>query len=112
MSKRGPGIYDTLPEVIAERSASIIDLPADDMDQEPFKEQLKEFVESHVPKNDKNEVSDEVSWVSASWNSLYYSALNLPSKFLYYLSLSILFVTSVKYFSLFLKTFFGMCMTL
>lgn len=62
MPKRGPSIYNTLPKVVAERSASIIDLPDNDMDQGPFKEQLKEFVESHVPRSDKDEVYDEVSW--------------------------------------------------
>lgn len=61
MSKRGPSIYNTLPKVVAERSATIIDLPENDVNEEPFKEQLKGFVESHVPRSDKNEVYDEVS---------------------------------------------------
>lgn len=53
-------IYDVLPEVVTERSAKIIDLPAMDPQPESLKEELKDFVEARVPRNDRDEVQDEV----------------------------------------------------
>lgn len=53
-------IYDVLPEVVTERSAKIIDLPAMDPQPESLKEELKDFVEARVPRNDRDEVQDEL----------------------------------------------------
>ncbi|KAG0708272.1 hypothetical protein GWK47_024037 [Chionoecetes opilio] len=59
MARRGPSIYDVLPEVVVERAANIIDLPAPDSQQESLKEEFKHFVEAQVPTHDRDEVDKE-----------------------------------------------------
>ncbi|KAG0708271.1 hypothetical protein GWK47_024037 [Chionoecetes opilio] len=60
MARRGPSIYDVLPEVVVERAANIIDLPAPDSQQESLKEEFKHFVEAQVPTHDRDEVDKEM----------------------------------------------------
>lgn len=62
MARSTSSIYEALPEVVTERSANIIDLPATDLHQESLKKELKDFVEAQVPRYDRDEVHDEVSW--------------------------------------------------
>lgn len=54
-------IYSPLPNVVAERSAGIINLPPSGPDTESMREELKELVQTWVPKSDQDEVESEVS---------------------------------------------------
>ncbi|XP_042223692.1 ribonuclease P protein subunit p29-like [Homarus americanus] len=53
-------IYNTLPDVVVERSSALIDLPIEEQSAGSAKQQLRDFLEAHVPKNDRDEINSEV----------------------------------------------------
>ncbi|XP_053635290.1 ribonuclease P protein subunit p29 isoform X2 [Cherax quadricarinatus] len=53
-------IYDALPKIITERSSDLINLQSVKVDAESSKQQLRDLLETYVPKCDKDDVDNEV----------------------------------------------------
>ncbi|CAL4109645.1 unnamed protein product, partial [Meganyctiphanes norvegica] len=53
-------IYDKLPKKVVERSSNLIGLPKPHAEEGSAKQQLRTFLETHVPENDKKEVTPEI----------------------------------------------------